>query len=304
MTRSNFQSSGARILFAADAAIAAATPAKAAPVKTVSDDMDSRRIFTSTEDAAAYLNLCMNTFSDFATTPLAAPGLDMETGTFDPAIYVEGVAVMVATLREAKKGVKAIVIAPVPTLGLLLSDDAGTEWVTKIIQKELNHVAVRALRDASDISTVVDQMPTTRDAYISSARGDGGIIEAFNELYKVLNATMASSVKVWARAKLSKVELKRSLESKGYAEEYYPALENRGEGKDSLFIVALTLALGAAKKKGLDGTIFQRWLDTRASKTFDASKVEDDDDLDMSALTDSLLADTTKDEAKAADAAE
>lgn len=275
----------------------AATPAAAEKAKTVADDMDARRIFDSVDKATEYLNACSSMFSDFADTPLAAPGLT-ESGDFDPEIYTDGVQIMVGTLRKAKEGVKCIYIAPIPTLDALLADTAGTDWVQRIIHKELSHVAVRALREAEDISTVVDQMPTTRDAYISSARdGGGGIMEAFNELYKSVSATMASKVAVWGKFKLTKQELKRAFESKGYAEEFYPALQNRGEGKPSLFVVALQLAKMAAAKKGLDATIFQRWEDTRDAKAFNASESEDDFDLD--GMTESLLADDTADATEA-----
>lgn len=263
---------------------------------TVEDDMTARRIFTSTADAATYLNLCHETYSDFATIPLAAVGLDSE-GDFDPAVYVPGMNVMVAILRKAKQGVKAIVIAPVPSLTMLTADSTGTDWVTKIIEKELNHVAVRALREAEDISTVVDQMPSTRDAYISSAREGGmGILEAFNELYKPINATMSGKVSVWAKARLIKSDLKKCMESKGYAEEFYPALENRGEGKDSLFVVALNLGVAAAKAKGFDPTIFARWIATRANKAFTPGADDDTDSFDM----DSMTADLMKEDAPAA----
>lgn len=264
--------------------------------KTVAEDMDARRIFDSPESAAEYLNACASNFSDFESTPLAFPG-STEEGDFDPEVYTDSTQVMVGLLRKAKEGVKCIYIAPVPTLEALMADTAGTDWVQRIIHKELSHVAVRALREAEDISTVVDQMPTTRDAFISSAReGGGGIMEAFNDLYKQVSGTMASKVAVWGKFKLTKQELKRAFESKGYAEEFYPALENRGEGKDSLFVVALNLAIMAAGKKGLDATIFQRWLDTRNSKAFSAA--DSDDDFDLDTMTESLLSDDAEDEPK------
>lgn len=267
---------------------------QAAKALTVADDMDSRRIFSNTEEAATYLNACGEKFSDFGEIPLAAPGIDSE-GNFDPAIYVDGMVPMVATLRKAKGGVKAIVVAPIPSLDYLLADTAGRAWVEKIIQKELNHVAVRALRDAEDISTVVDQMPTTRDAYISSARGEGGgILETFNELYKAINATLSSKIPVWAKARLIKSDLKKCFESKGFAQEYFPALENRGEGKPSLFVMALQLGIASAKQKGLDPTIFERWIESRDAKVFNPAEEADDDDLDIENLTESLMADDAK----------
>lgn len=266
----------------------AATPA----AKTVAEDMASRRIFATTEEAAAYLNMAVETYSDFTEIPLAAPGMDDE-GNFDPEVYTDGMVPMVATLRKNKGGTKAVIVTPVPTLEYLLSDDAGTQWVKKIIEKELNHVAVRALREAEDISTVVDQMPTTRDGYISSARDSGGgIMLAFDELYKLINATLAAKVPAWNKARLVKGELKKAMESAGYASEYYAALEERTNKKgepESLFVVAATIGASAAKKKGLDPTIFERWLATRDAKKFTAPEESDGDDFDVDSLTESML---------------
>lgn len=241
-------------------------------------------------------------FSDFANIPLAARGIDSE-GDFDPAVYKDGMAVMVATLRRTAKpgspgGIKAIVVTPVPTLEGLLALDTGKLWVERIIQKELNHVAVRALREAEDVSTVVDQMPDTLEAYISTARDSGGgILETFNELFKLIKSTLGAKIAVWNKANLPKNELKRAMESKAYAEEYYPALEAaRGPATEGLFVLALNLGISAAKQKGLDPTIFQRWLDTRNAKAFTAQETEDDD-FDMEGLTDSLIAEDTKSKA-------
>lgn len=270
-------------------------PAKAPKAKTVLDDMAARSLFASVADASAYLNRCNDTLSDFGSTPFASVGIDDE-GNFDPAIYTDGMQVMVSTLRKKGKAgqegtIKAVVVTAIPTLDSLLSDDAGTDWVKRIIEKELNHVAVRALRDAEDITTVVDQMPTTREAYISSARdAGGGIMAAFDEMYKDILSVMSKNSKVWEKTKLSKNELKKGLESAGYALEYYSQLEDRGEGKDSLFKVALQMAIIGAKKKGFDPTIYERWMSTRDAKTFNAAD-EDEDDFDFDSLADAMAAD-------------
>lgn len=253
--------------------------------KTVLDDMPSRRIFTSSADALAYLAQCAKEYSDFASIPFATPGIDAE-GNFDPAIYVDGMNIAVAKLRTQKTGtekskIKAIVVAPFPSLDMILANDSGKTWIKAIIEKEQNHLAVRALRDAADISTVVDQMPTTLEAYITSGREGGtGIMKTFDDMFKVLNSTMAKNIGVWAKAKLTKGELKKAMESVGYAAEYYPALESYRD--KSLFESALSLGIAGAKKKGLDPTIFERWLETRKTKAFTPGETEEDFDLDDS----------------------
>jgi hypothetical protein len=263
----------------------ATTDSKAPKAKTVGEDMATRRIFGNIDSAVEYLGASAESFSDFDQMTIAAPGMD-EEGNFDPEIYSDDKDVMVSILRNQRK-VKAIVVAPIPRINALLESDEGRKWVEKILYKELNHVAVRHLRDAEDVSTVTDQIPTTLDAYITSGRdGGGGIMESFDELYKQINATMAK-LPVWAKARFTKGELKKALESKGYASEYYPAVEDY-KGK-SLFETALELAIAASARKGLDPTIFQRWADTRNNKTFNAGDDADEDELNTDALLGALM---------------
>ncbi len=263
------------------------TATKTPAPKTVGDDMPSRRIFPNISEAVAYLG-AQSALSDFDSTPIAAPGMDAE-GQFDSTIYGADQQVMVSVLKNARK-VKAIVVAPIPSTTQLLESEAGRIWVDKILQKELNHVAVRHLRDAENVETVIDQIPTTLDGYITSGRdGGGGIMEAYDELYKLINATLGAKLPVWSKARFTKGELRKSLESKGYAAEYSPALEDyKGQ---SLFVTALNLGINAAKRKGLDPTIFERWAATRDAKAFDPAATEEDDlDLnDFDSLTESLL---------------
>lgn len=274
----------------ADAVQTPATDATKEPkALTVADDMDNRRIFATPQAAAEYLGQCGTRFSDFGAMILAAPGIDMATGEFDPEIYSESMDVMVTLLRNKSK-IKAVVVAPVPKIDVLLDSESGKAWVAKILHKEMNHVAVRALREAEDVSTVIDQMPTTIDGYLEPGRGDSGIMETFNELYKPINSALAAKVPAWAKARLIKSELKKAFESKAYAETFYPVLEDfRGQ---SLFVAALELGKASATRKGFDPAIFQRWLDTRDSKAYNAGEPDSDDEefsLDIGAMSESML---------------
>lgn len=287
-----------------------ATEAKESKGKTVANDMASRRIFPTPEEAVEYLTAASDQFEDFADTPVAAPGLEVnEEGAvvLNPEIYTPEMDVMVSLLRKQGKGVKAIIIAPVPKLSVLIDSQAGHDWIEKIIHKELNHVAVRHLRDAADVRAYIDQMPTTIEGYITSERGTGGIIETYNELYKGIDAVLSERLGVWRKARLTKGEFKKALESKGYALEFYPALEDYNGA--SLFEKALSIGITAAKRKGLDPTIFERWEETRATKAFTPDE-DEDEELDLDALTDALVESDTTSKAsvtaavQAADAAE
>lgn len=303
---------------------AAANSAKDKP-KTVAADMGQRVIFTG-EDVAGqieqYLAASAERYSDFGkiagSGALVIAGLktDSETGeqSLDRDVYnspdFEG---MVTLLR--KKGaageVKAIVVAPIPTVEGLAGLEAGSldktpgiDFIRAIIRKELNHRAVRALREAENVASVADQIPTTIEGYISSSRDAGGLLETFNELYKDINTAMSGAVPAWAKRRFIKQELRKAMESKGYALDTYPELEESGKN-GSLFEKAIALGIATAKRKGLDTTLFDRWLETRATKTYTADDADADDiELDIEGLTESLLAEPAEGEAAADDATE
>lgn len=260
--------------------------------KTVIEGMDSRRMFDNVTDAAAYLNKCAESFADFDKHPQVLRGILQEgdsAGDFDPAVYTDSTRVMVAVLaNRGEKGkpstVKAIVVTPAPKIDAILADSAGRAWLDKIIDKELNHVAVRQLRTADDVESVADQMPLSLADYISSAReSSGGIMETFNTLFRGIIASVAQKSPNWAKARLTKNELKKAMESSAYAKEYYPTLEDRGD-KPSLFVMAMQLGEREAKKQGLDPAIFAKWTDTRDQKSLAAANADESDDFDLDSL--------------------
>lgn len=294
----------------AGSATPAETPAEKDKRKTTMEGMTGYRSFDSTDEATAYLEKCGGDFTDFAEQPFVMNGINQESGEYDPAIYTDDMRVRVAVLKNVPRTIngkkepttiKAIVVTPVPTLDSLLSDDAGRAWVQKVIDKELNHVAVRPLRDSDNLEAAMAQMPTTRAGFIESSRDVGGIMDTFNELYKTINDKMGEKAGIWAKARLIKSDLKKAMESTPYATEYFPALEDRGEGKDSLFVVALKFGQALAKHRGMDSAIFDKWLATRDAQTLKATESEDDgDDLSL----DDLVADLTSEDSTAAETTE
>ena len=281
-----------------------ATEAKA---KTI-QDVASRTHFATLEEMTAYLQRLADEIKDFASYPLAAPGLDAEG--FDASMYGEGMeaCVSILTNKKGSKGydenrpVRAIVATPMPTLEALMGRPDGVDFVRKIIRKELNHIAVRQLRDAADVSTVVPEMPVTVDGYISTGRESSTALETFNTLYKSINDTLNKMFPAWSRRKIYKRDLRSAMESKAFALEYFGSLEDRGD-KESLFVIALKLGQAAAKAKAMDSSIFDRWLETRDSKTIDLTDDEDeaDEDVSFESLAAAMLAEP---DAAPADSAE
>ncbi len=283
----------------------AATPAPA-KAKTTLEGLKGYRTFDTTDEATNFLAKAAQDFADFNDQPFALNGLN-DAGEYDPAVYGDDMRVRVAVLKNVPRtingkkeptSIKAIVVTPVPSLDSLLSDDAGKAWVQKVIDKELNHVAVRPLRDAENLETAIEQMPRTRAGFIESSRDTGGIMDTFNELYKTITDKMGDKAPIWARHRVNKAELKKAMESTAYATEYYSALEDRGEGKESLFVTALRFGQILAKHKGMDPAIFDKWLATRDQQTLNVTDSdEDDDDISLDDLTADLDAEPATDDA-------
>lgn len=281
---------------ASPAAVAPTEPAAAAAPKilTVIDDMQNRMLFDTVDDAGAYLAKCQTDFADFNSYPFAGVGIDEEG--FDPEIYTADMRVAVAILTQRGEGsqpstVKAIVVYPSPTIAAIMGTATGSDWLTGILEKEINHVAVRQLRKADDADAIADAiqtMPTTVEAYTTSGReSTGGILATFNDLWQLIKKGISAKSSPFRLANLSKKELRKSLESSAYAMAVYPKLEDRTNKRgepESLFVIAATYGQLLAKGKGLDTTVFDRCLSQRDEKVIDVAADDDDDEFDFDAM--------------------
>lgn len=282
---------------------AAANKTAESKALTVIDDMDQRRLFDSTDEATAYITKCQTDFADFASYPIAFVGLT-EDGEFDAEIYTDDMRVAVSVLTKRGDGpnsttVHCIVIYPAPKVSAILglTDEQlaatpGLDWLTGIVEKELNHVAVRQLRkaeNAQEIAEAVESMPTTLADYVTSGReSTSGILETYNTLWQIIKKGIGQKSKPFALANLSKKELRKSMESASYAATVYPQLETRTNKKgepESLFALAATFGLMLAKNESLDPTIFERMLSQRDEKVIDTAADEEDFDLEAMAAS-------------------
>lgn len=276
--------------------------------KTVIDDMASRRLFDSVDEATAYIQKCQTDLSDFGEQPIAAVGLTGE-GEFDPEIYNDSMRIAVSVLTKRGQGVgsstvAAIVIYPSPKIEAILADPAGTAWLTAMMEKELNHVAVRNLRrvgtkDGPTFEDAVESMPSTIADYVTSSRdATSGILAVYNDLWQIIKKALGKQFKAFGLANLSKKELRKAIESAGYAAQIYPQLEERvskktGE-KESLFEIASRFGILLAKEQGLDPAFFERALEDRNERVIDIAD-DEEEEFDLEAMAAELSADTDND---------
>lgn len=269
------------------AAAAEATTASDSKAKTVLADMKSRSIFKTVEDASNYLNRAQEEYSDFADHQTIIIGLT-DDGELDPEVYTPDMNVSVAVLTnradsktKTEASVKAIVVYPSPTLEAVLGLEEGVTWLTGILEKELNHVAVRNLRKAENAEEMNDaalNMPRTVLGYVTTREASSTILEVYNELWQLIKKLLGAKVHAFRIANLSKKELKKSIESAGYAAALYPQLESRTDKAGnpvSYFVKAAELGSHLAKSQGLDPAFFDNALANRDAKTYDESEEED-----------------------------
>lgn len=269
--------------------------------KTIAD-VPQRSVFPSVESAMTYIEKLVGIMDKEGETqlPLHMFGYSLDDeGSVLPKEgedWPEGFNAAVILLSSQKEvddgegGTKkkqiphTILLRPFPTVEQLLADSAGEKMIRSVLEKELNHRAVRPLRTADNLAAVLGEVPASIAAFCSSGRESGGaILGAFNELYAQVHDYVKGKIDRVSKARLIKAEMKKCLENTSYANHYYTALE---EANDFKTLLSCFIALG--KKKGIDITIFESWAATRDEQSFDDVD-SDDEDMSTEDLLDGLL---------------
>ena len=263
--------------------------------KTVAD-IDSRRTFKTVDEALAYIGEIGEYvgFGDLQQAIVGAIADDDGNVTLDPAIYDDSMEIAVAIVSEKVAGAKmkpiALAVYPTPSTDAVLATDEGKAWVAKLVEKEANLVAMRALRKSDNIEESAAAMPTTIASYITPSREAAtGILATYEAVWKDIKQLMAKKSRAWAIANFSKKELRRALESASYASGTYPKVE-KGGGESSLFVFAIGLGQLLAKKAELDPTFFDNALAKRNEHVINI------DDEDGELTLDDLLAEAAADD--------
>lgn len=272
-------------------------------VKTVGD-IDSRKTFNTVDDALAYIGE-IGEYEGFGDLAQAIVGATQDADgnvTLDPAIYDESMEIAVAVVNEKVIGGKmkplALAVYPTPAIDAVLASDEGKAWVAKLIEKEANLVAMRALRKSDNIEESAEAMPTTIASYITPSReAASGVLATYEAVWKDIKSLVGKKSRAWAIANFSKKELRRAIESASYASGTYPKVE-KGGGESSLFVFAANLGKILATKAELDPAFFDNALAKRNEHVIDIA--DEDGELTL----DDLLAEATTDADATAEADE
>ena len=276
--------------------------------KTTLDLVPERRTFPTLEEAGVALAAIAEQATDFESVTIVAPGASFGGGEFVPEApewTADSHEIMLAPL--ATKAVKdkdgnvtkpsrliALVLCPIPTVDAVSADDKGIIALNEVWRKEMNHRAVRKLRNAENVLAAASEMPLSLESFVTSQTGGPSGLAAFDDHWLIYSQALAKKVPAW-QARFpggkGKAAIRGAVENAAKATALFPELESFGAKEESLFVRLLQGTIGAATKAGQDTTLLQAWLDTRDAQTYD-EKADATADLDL----DSLFADMGEDE--------
>lgn len=201
-----------------------------------------RKSFDSYDDAAKAFEQVSEAAEKHGLPVAAIPRTVTQTvnGQEVEVDVYEGCEAIIATVGARKRnpqtgkmipGIRGVVMFPAPRLETLLAEMDGNEkvvdWLDKIVEKELSHVAFRPLRvSESDegFLQAVDKMPTSIDAYVISGRV-GVDTDTFDIVWPEMRKYLREVQPALYGLLPTKAEVLKCIRSKSYALATEEALE-------------------------------------------------------------------------------
>lgn len=281
--------------------------AAASTLKPTVELVTGRRVFATLALAGVALGAIAAAATDFDSIPLVTPGASLdEEGAFVPEApewTAETHEIMLAPL--ATKAVKnaageitkpakliALVFCPIPTVDAASTDDAGIIALNEVWRKEMNHRAVRKLRNSENVQAAASEMPLSLESFVTAQDSGPSGLEAFDDHWLTVSQVLAKQVPAWAArfpGGKGKASIRGAVENAAKATALFGELEAFGTPAQSLFARLLQTTVKLATKAGQDVTLLNAWLETRNAQTYDQSaEVTDTGSLD--GMFDDLLA--------------
>lgn len=283
----------------------------ATTLKPTVELVTARRVFATLALAGAALGAIAAAATDFDSIPLVTPGAGFDDeGAFVPAApewTSETHEIMLAPLAtkavknaagEVTKPAKliALVFCPIPTVDAASTDDAGIIALNEVWRKEMNHRAVRKLRNSENVQAAASEMPLSLESFVTAQDSGPSGLEAFDDHWLTVSQVLAKQVPAWAArfpGGKGKASIRGAVENAAKASALFGELESFGNPAQSLFARLLQTTVKLATKAGQDVTLLNAWLETRDAQTYDQSaEVTDTGSLD--GMFDDLLAEPTE----------
>jgi len=239
------------------------TQAPAASETTMQDIEKKFFPASQLEAGIGYINEVMEICSNEQVEPVF--NFDIE------ADFPEGYGLSIVPLqkRVPERGniTYGIVVAAIPSVELLSTEDAGVNWINKIITDALLRQVATAAKPKDE--GAVTSLPFKIDDFITTSRTSG--LAAFNAVATdYVKALKSKGLKF-----MSKVLLRQVLASSQFAEQQFPRLS-----QDNWNLV-LDSMQQHVKAKGMEVGILAHWKSTRDEIEIDVAEIDltDLDDL-------------------------
>lgn len=180
----------------------------------------------------------------------------------------------IETPEGKSNGIIGLAVYPAHTVESLMQAAEGADWLNRIAQKEIGLVAFRRLRlteedSLEDMNAAAAAMPTAAsDFTVARTASGGGAFEVFDsnwvDFRKMLGTNEANAD--LAKMLTPKASVLKAIRSKAFAEQAFPALEDRGLiVKVAQFFAATLSNLAASGDVEVQGdvTAIDRWIDGR-----------------------------------------
>lgn len=261
-----------------------------------------RRVFATLALAGVALGAIAAAASDFDSVTIVAPGASFsDEGEFVPTApewTAESHEIMLAPLATKTEKDKdgnvtkparliALVLCPIPTVDAVSLDEKGLDTLKEVWRKEMNHRAVRKLRNAENVMAASSEMPLSLESFVTSQEAGPSGLAAFDDHWLVYSQALAKKLPTIWGARFpggkGKAAIRGAVENAAKAAALFPELESFGKDGASLFERLLKGVINAATNAGQDVTLLNAWLETRDAQTYDA-KADESGDMDLDAL--------------------
>jgi len=173
-----------------------------------------------------------------------------------------GISIVPLTKRVPERGnlTYGVVIAAVPTVELLSSEDAGMNWVEKVVTDSLVKQVSASAKPKEDGAMI--SIPFKISEFITSARSSG--LAAFN----LVATDYVKALKTKGLKFMSKALLRQVLASAQFAEQQFPRISQEN------WQMVLQSMSQHVQAKGAEVGILTHWANTRNETTIDVSEID------------------------------
>ena len=184
---------------------------------------------------------------------------------FDPqADFPEGygISIIPITKRVPERGnlTYGIVIAAIPSVETLASDDTGSTWIAKIVTDALLKQVSAAAKPKEEGAVVA--IPFKVSEFVTTSRTSG--LASFN----AVATDYVKALKTKGLKFMSKVLLRQVLASSQFAEQQFPRLSQDN------WNVVLDSMIQHVKAKGMEAGVLAHWKGTRDEVEIDVTEID------------------------------